>query len=260
VEEYHEAAAALDHRLTDPDPVRQWLRLGSAVLAVERQLSHLGFGPDPPPSTSCPADLDVAGFAEFMRQLRRGAAGWGQKVGGYWEECCRVWRVPAGTGPEPLTPEALEEAFRAFLEGAWAAPDLKDVSGVLARLRRYVSGWRAALRPPGGATPPAPPVPRIALTEEGVLLDGRPVPLDMTDEARKAARCFLKHLLAAAGDWRSSTELDDAERATGQAGGCCDHVGIRWDRFRKRLPAPLHNLTESNPRKGYRLVPAAWHR
>jgi hypothetical protein len=140
VEAYHESAVALDHLLTDQDPVRQWLRLGFAVLAVERELSHLGFGPDPPPSTSCPADLDVAGFAEWMRQLRRGDDGWGQRVGGYWVECCRV---PGGTRDRAVENADMEEA--------WARPDLKGVSAVLARLRLYVSGWRAALRQAGAA-------------------------------------------------------------------------------------------------------------
>jgi hypothetical protein len=204
------------------------------------------------------------------------------------EEAERLWNDPAAATVEAQCDEAAGRRYRACLDevtrllpelrpavletgeargaiyaAAIRGDDLRGLGRRLLEAMRRLSAQMNVLRRGAGAgedPPPAHPVPRIALTEEGVLLDGRPVPLDMTDEARKAARCFLKHLLAAAGDWRSSTELDDAERATGQAGGCCDHVGIRWDRFRKRLPAPLHNLTESNPRKGYRLLPAAWHR
>jgi hypothetical protein len=102
----------------------------------------------------------------------------------------------------------------------------------------------------------APAVARLRIEGSTVALDGQPVPLGLTEESRGAAACLLRHLLAAAGDWRSSTELNDMERA----GPCMDHIEVRWDRVRKRLPPGLRSLIESDRRKGYRLSPAAWHR
>ena len=97
---------------------------------------------------------------------------------------------------------------------------------------------------------------RIHLDGSKVLLDGRSVPLDMTEESRGAAICLLGHLLAAAGDWRSSTDLNEME----VNGPCKLHTEVRWDRIRKSLPACLLDLTESNRRKGYRLSHSAWHK
>jgi hypothetical protein len=187
LEEYHASATAFHHRLTNPLPAHQWLRLGFAVLTVEGELSRLGFGPVPPPSTSCPADLDVPGFAELMRQLRGGADGWGHKVGGYWVECCRVATV---TGPEPLTPEAREEAFAAALQEAFAHPDLKDVSSILAPLHLYVSGWRTALRQAGAADEleGGDSLPSLSQQEAAVLkalLQSHPVRLTVEGVERK---------------------------------------------------------------------------
>jgi hypothetical protein len=106
-----------------------------------------------------------------------------------------------------------------------------------------------------GTDPPLP-VRRARLMIQGgaVLLDGQSVPLDMTTEARGEALCLLTHLLAAQGDWRSSTELNDME----SAGPCKEHVGARWDRTRKKLPRCLFSLIESNHRKGYRLSPTVF--
>jgi hypothetical protein len=98
--------------------------------------------------------------------------------------------------------------------------------------------------------------PRLQIRDSTILLDGQPVPLDMIEDSRRAAVCFLTHLLAAEGDWRSMPELDGMEKA----GPCEAHVGTRWDRVRNHLPECLFALTESNTRKGFRLVSAAWHR
>jgi hypothetical protein len=97
---------------------------------------------------------------------------------------------------------------------------------------------------------------RLQIDGSTVLLDGSPVPLGMTEESRSAAVCYLTHLLAAHGDWRSGTELDEMEKR----GPCKDHIDVRWDRIRKRLPTCLFDLTETDRRKGHRLSPAAWHR
>jgi hypothetical protein len=99
-------------------------------------------------------------------------------------------------------------------------------------------------------------VPRLQIRDELAVLDGVVVPLDMTGEMRGAVLCFLRHLLAAMGEWRSRSELDDMENK----GPCREHIGVRWDRVRKRLPAVLLGLTESDRRKGFRLKSIVWHK
>jgi hypothetical protein len=129
--------------------------------------------------------------------------------------------------------------------------NLHGVREVMLQLRHALVKLRAA------ADPPSPPADaRLQIEGLTVRLDGRPVPLNMTEEARNAALCLLCHLLAAAGNWRSGRELDNME----QAGPCREHIEVRWDRVRKQLPACLLELVESNRRKGYRLLPAVWHR
>jgi len=103
-------------------------------------------------------------------------------------------------------------------------------------------------------SPPTSSAARLEIRDGSVWLDGLPVKLGMTAETRRAAVCLLTHLLAAAGDWRSSTNLDEME----QAGSCKFHVGVRWDRIRKKLPPCLHELTEADRRKGVRLLPVVW--
>jgi hypothetical protein len=137
------------------------------------------------------------------------------------------------------------------LENGWQAQlDLQRERKINDRLLDKRAGVRT------GQPAPRTPKPRIRIKGMMVFLDGRPIPLDMTEEARGAALCLLAHLLAAAGDWRSRTQLDAMERA----GPCKLHVKVRWDRCRKKLPPCLLSLTESDRRKGYRLLPAAWHR
>jgi hypothetical protein len=109
---------------------------------------------------------------------------------------------------------------------------------------------------PAGAPGAAPPAtPRLQIAGDRVLLDGKPVVLDMTERSRGAALCFLGHLLAAGGNWRTKAELDDRE----MTGPCrLDHDDVRWGRIRDRLPPCLHALVQSG-HKGYRLAPQAWH-
>jgi hypothetical protein len=97
---------------------------------------------------------------------------------------------------------------------------------------------------------------RLAIDGDKVLLDGERVPLDLTSEAKLEVLCYLKHLLAAEGDWRTLKELDAMEAASET---CTLHVDTRWDRTRKKLPSCLFELTQTNKRKGVRLVPATWH-
>jgi hypothetical protein len=123
-----------------------------------------------------------------------------------------------------------------------------ELQGLRHRLARLAQDRLNELE--GKRRPPA----RLEVGGPSVLLDGLPVQLNLTDEARGAALCLLTHLLAAEGDWRSSTNLDEME----EVGACKDHVGVRWDRCRKKLPRCLYDLTESDHRKGYRLLPAVW--
>jgi hypothetical protein len=97
---------------------------------------------------------------------------------------------------------------------------------------------------------------RVRIAGKKVLLDGRPVPLDMAEESKGAALCLLRHLVAADGDWRSSSELDEMEGS----GPCQKHVRVRWDRVRKGLPGCLLELTEAARNKGQRLLPTAWRK
>src|SRR5262249_13586541 len=53
---------------------------------------------------------------------------------------------------------------------------------------------------------------RLRIKGQSVLLDGEPVPLDMTPEGRAKALCFLKHLIKEGGDWISGGDIDRAER------------------------------------------------
>jgi hypothetical protein len=131
---------------------------------------------------------------------------------------------------------------------------MEALSDYLAKLSTEPAGAVGAGNTPAMSTPPG--TARIAVTEDTVRLDGRVVPLDMTAESRGAAICLLRHLLAAAGNWRSSSELDDMEAAT----PCGEHSGVRWDRVRQQLPECLHRFIESNRRKGCRLLPTVWHR
>jgi hypothetical protein len=148
------------------------------------------------------------------------------------------WRCPA----VPVVPSQAMEAFE-------LAADI--LGKEIARAEQVLQ--KVADPPP---PPPPPPEPRLQVRGPAVLLDGQPVPLDMGEEARAAALCLLKHLLAAGGEWRSSTELDEMEKK----GPCTDHVGTRWDLVRKKLPPSLLNLTETNRRKGVRLRPGALRR
>jgi hypothetical protein len=149
------------------------------------------------------------------------------------------WIVQRRQDPEPEPPT--EPVFRVCVPPRWWA----DMETLLRRKPEE------SFHDPA----PAPPAPRLRV-EEGVLLDGGRIALDMTEEARGAALCLLTHLLAAGGDWRSRTDLDDMEKS----GPCKVHIGIRWDRVFKRLPPCILALVESNRRKGYRLISAGWHR
>ena len=124
------------------------------------------------------------------------------------------------------------------------------------RLRGRLAAAAAIVGPP-----PCPAISRggwlaarIEVRGTEVLLDGQVVPLNVVAESRGAILCLLRHLLAAKGDWRTGRQLDDCE----QAGPCTDHIGVRWDRVRRRLPDPLKALTEPHCPKGFRLLPSAW--
>jgi hypothetical protein len=96
---------------------------------------------------------------------------------------------------------------------------------------------------------------RLRIKGKTVFLDGEAINLDLPNQKRAAALCFLGHLLSAAPDWISSKTIDDAERAKPRAG----LHGYRWSDVRRSLPAALSNLVESRTGAGYRLSPAAAH-
>jgi hypothetical protein len=110
-------------------------------------------------------------------------------------------------------------------------------------------------RPRGEGWPPTGPQPRIQLHDRAVFLDGKKLALDLTENGREAALCFVGHLLRMGGDWISRSEIDLAERQKPNAG----LSGQRWDRVRKGLPRALRHFIESG-HKGYRLRPFAWHK
>jgi hypothetical protein len=89
------------------------------------------------------------------------------------------------------------------------------------------------------------PVLRLELRDGAVYLDGEPVPLDLTAEARAEALRYLAALLSAPRTWVTGPDIEK---------------GIRWDRVRKRLPPVLLGLIETDRRKGNRLAAAAWRR
>jgi hypothetical protein len=119
---------------------------------------------------------------------------------------------------------------------------------------------RASDLPPQGAAA-RPDRCRLAVDGERVLLDGERVVLAGTTDQRAEVLCYLAHLIDAAGEWRSSTEIDGAEaaRPVSERRVLQGVSGVRWDRVRKRLPAAIMALVETDRRKGHRLCPAAWH-
>jgi hypothetical protein len=105
------------------------------------------------------------------------------------------------------------------------------------------------------STQPAPPsLPQpaaapLAIRGGQVLIEGSPVELDLTAEAREEALCFLGHVIAQGGGWISGPEIAEAERK--QSGR--DLRGTRWDRLVKKLPPEIRKHIESDRRKGYRV-------
>jgi hypothetical protein len=115
----------------------------------------------------------------------------------------------------------------------------------------------AALRGQTRADLPARPPRRrcrLRIARGVILLDGEPVPLDVTAQRREDVLCFFRHLLRMKGDWISGPEIDRAEDARGSG----SLAGMRWDRIRLDLPECLAALVESKQRAGHRLAPAAW--
>lgn len=150
-----------------------------------------------------------------------------------------VLRMPVSWGP---TERTRWEDIEAFGKIALAIADFRDaITAGLHSTTESVGDWRSRSR--------------LRVEGKTVLLDGQPVALDMTSERREEALCYLQHLLEAAGDWRSDSEVDKAEGQT--PGG---QVGIRWDHVRKKLPPCLGGLIETNRRKGTRLKPEVFRR
>jgi hypothetical protein len=92
------------------------------------------------------------------------------------------------------------------------------------------------------------PACRLAIVENEVFLDGKPVDLNLTAEANGEAVLFLSELLNYPRQWRSTAEIQEAKpKLLGRLG-----------RLRNKLPEALKQLVESSSRKGFRLKPEAW--
>src|SRR5262249_52892647 len=83
----------------------------------------------------------------------------------------------------------------------------------------------------------------IRIEGNQVYVNGKLVPLDVTEEKRKEVLGFLRQLIEQRGGWISSTEIDKNEKL----------MGTRIDRIRKLLPPEINAFVESNRRKGYRI-------
>lgn len=126
--------------------------------------------------------------------------------------------------------------------------DLRWGPALLDEVRLCVSAWartRLVKERPPGHTPPPAPVLRLVVAEKSVYLDGQPVRLNLTAEAADETLTYLRAVIQAAPNWVTGPDI-----------GC----GIRWDRVRRRLPACLRDLIETDRRKGNRLHSRAWRR
>jgi hypothetical protein len=92
-----------------------------------------------------------------------------------------------------------------------------------------------------------PPSPRCRLAIQGdqVLLDGTTVLLELTGDRRLDALAYVRALLAARGDWRSSDNLAAAEPRL---------QGVRLDRLHDALPKRLRDVIETRRGCGHRLL------
>jgi hypothetical protein len=233
----------------------KWLDLyGSAVPNAEYVLGKIGFVggaplPAKPNGTQVAPPVAVVTFNEWLRDMRSADPnGFDKKTG----------RFP----PLPGWGARSENWAAAWRKDGRGSPDL---SRPLEQLRWIVAELRKCLpaqvsekenrqdRPARAKSPRA----RLRVKGNAVYLGGERVPLDLTEESRDAALCYLRHLLSAEGDWRSGSELNTMEEASPI---CKDHCGIRWDIIHKRLPECLRNLIETDRRKGRRLTPGALRR
>jgi hypothetical protein len=151
---------------------------------------------------------------------------------------------------EPVHQAALEALLSEWGYSAELIPNL-DLNQVIECLEALTIR-RAAL--PVKTVHPRRRQCRLSIKGVAVHLDGNPLCLGDTSDARAAAVCFLTHLLRAKGNWLSGSEVDEAEEQRGGA----SLAGTRWDRVRRRLPESVRELIESSPMKGFRLAPVCW--
>jgi hypothetical protein len=163
-----------------------------------------------------------------------------------------AWRAGRTRKPllaaDDLRPEdfpAVAAEYTAILDADADPPDGGAVGAALrSEASKALHDQCAPLR--DGFTAPAEPALRLRVADDGrVTLDGRPVPLDLTAEAREQALVFLRRLIAAAGGWLSGPDIER---------------GVRWDRVRKSLPQRVQDLIQTDRRKGNRLSEKAWRK
>jgi hypothetical protein len=164
---------------------------------------------------------------------------------------------------------AVRAAEKAERAAAKFTLGLRDGRPILARLNAAldVLGSRAqTVREMGAPAPPAakirrgPPARsrrcRLKLAGDKILLDGEAVRFDLTANAAQRARCFLRHVIRADGNWISGPEMDEEERQL-QGQGL---AGTKWDRVKSRLPKHVAALVQGRTGAGYRLRPTAWRK
>jgi hypothetical protein len=126
---------------------------------------------------------------------------------------------------------------------SWAQGQERPPSAeIVASLR-----WEA--RAAAGAPELSGPRRRLHIDAGQILLDGRPVPLNMTSDRCADALVYLGYLIEAGGNYVSDGDVNRAE--TDRKGG---RPGVRWDKLRKKLPQRVRALIETHPRKGSRLL------
>jgi hypothetical protein len=158
--------------------------------------------------------------------------------------------TPIRDAARDVNAEELAEHFDRVLEG-WDERFLKAKNEI--EFARAAAHLHLAQGRSGGASPKGTPTPRLVIKGETVLLDGKPVILDMTLERRREAILYLKCLEEAKGNWLSDGEIE--RRQQGPRGGPAGEFhGVRWDHVRSQLSKALSDLIETQRRKGSRLV------
>lgn len=162
------------------------------------------------------------------------------------DECWRL--LTAGAGGFRVDPAFAPagDAVMARLESLYAV--LTRGPGWLHALPHHAAAELDRALAAGGRG--ARPRCRLRISGGQLLLDGRPVRMDVSAPTRDKVVTFLAHLLRQPGQFVSGGDVNRAEAQ--EAAGYTDE---RWDRVAKAVPAEVRALIESSTR-GYRLIEA----